>query len=324
MIKHKFEKPNLVVRRKTDSFIVTPHKSGDSNSFAFDVKSLTQPAIVPSAKTVVHAIDNKQILKPIIKGIPSPQIIQKALIIGINYIGTNYCLESAIATSENFKNFLIDNKHFNANDLALMTDCTDNIPTKKSIMDHLEQLIKLARGNIQKQVNLLISYYGHGNDDNDIIIPIDYERMGTISSSFLYTNFINLLPSNVKLTVILNAKYDNFACRLSELKYEYYADDKDTYTVIGKTMPTLCDAVMLISYGIDQLLLALIASHKENISIKDTIINIKNWLQTNNENPSILLYSGKQIDINTKQLFIIIENNSKNIIPKSSIAKISA
>ena len=309
------KKNKLVLRKNGNTYMVSPHRSGDLNSYLFEeVGALDRiktrpnnikPSLSVSSKSKPNTVLQNKLEPKININInnkikqTTQTVIKKGLMIGINYNGTNIALPKSIQTSENLKKFLITNRYFNNADLTLMTDFTANnlIPTKKNIIMQLDQLIKFARSNANKQVILLVSYIGHGNNGAEVIIPIDYQQSGTITNDDIQSKFINQLPSNVKLISFFDAGYSE---SILEMKYTYEGNEKNTYTVIGKLIPTVCDTIVLYSKDQSQLLNALLSVYKEVDSIGVLMMNIKSWGMHNN---GIVLVSGKFIDIDGK-LFV--------------------
>jgi hypothetical protein len=81
---------------------------------------------------------------------------KKALLIGINYIGTNHELNGCIDDVERMKSFL-ETKGFNNFDI--MTDLTDIKPTRFNILDKIKNLVDASvEGDL-----LFIYFSGHGS-----------------------------------------------------------------------------------------------------------------------------------------------------------------
>lgn len=103
---------------------------------------------------------------------------KKALLIGINYIGTSNELNGCINDSESIASFLKNN---NFNDIKKLTDFTDIKPTKDNIMNSLKDILT----NSKKDDLIFIYYSGHGSytlDKNrdeldgydELIVPLDF------------------------------------------------------------------------------------------------------------------------------------------------------
>jgi hypothetical protein len=86
---------------------------------------------------------------------------KKALLIGINYIGTDHELNGCIDDVERMKSFL-ETKGFN--DFDIMTDLTDIKPTKFNILNKIKNLIHSSvEGDL-----LFIYFSGHGSYTYDL------------------------------------------------------------------------------------------------------------------------------------------------------------
>lgn len=109
---------------------------------------------------------------------------KKALIVGINYIGTPNELSGCIDDANNVKSMLLT-KGYRNDDITLMTDNTPVKPTRQAILSELMKLVSSGCGM------LYFHYSGHGTsvkdtdgdevDGNDeALVPIDYYETGMI------------------------------------------------------------------------------------------------------------------------------------------------
>lgn len=330
----------LHVKRENgnNTYVVKPHKSGDVNSYTFeefnstcqlkDKKKLTINVIskqsIQSIQSIqpiqsVKSFKPKQLTQSIqpIQPMAHPKIqpanlntIRRGLLIGINYVGSNNQLNECINNCENLRNFLVMNKYFNSNELMMMTDFTPGImnPSKSNIMNQLNILLKFARSNPKKQVSLFMSYSGYCID-NAVLCPNDFQNAGCIDDDELRGKFINQLPSNVKLLMLMDACYNK---PILNLKYEYKVDEKDTYIVSGKLLSTICDIIVINGYDDNQndkqndkqgaIITALLNNYKGTNNYNELIFNIRKWLKENNHKQTPQLVSGKFIDTNDRFL----------------------
>lgn len=108
-----------------------------------------------------------------------------ALIVGINYTGSSYALNGCVNDALSLSTFLKSTFGFNDSNIKLLTDETDEKPTKANIMKYITEYIT---GDFD---SVWISYSGHGTytldkngDENDKrdeqICPIDFETAGFI------------------------------------------------------------------------------------------------------------------------------------------------
>ena len=105
-----------------------------------------------------------------------------ALIIGINYTGTDNQLNGCINDANNVKNLLINNFGFKDDNIALLTDETEDKPTRNNILKYLYDLLTNCVDEDVDQV--FFSYSGHGSyrqdkngDEKDrkdeLLVPLD-------------------------------------------------------------------------------------------------------------------------------------------------------
>ena len=131
----------------------------------------------------------------------------KALLIGINYQGTDSALNGCINDVKNMKAFLMNNG-YHLDDINIMTDKTAIKPTR---INMITEILHLLLSGADK---LFLHYSGHGswaydsNDDesdnrDENIVPLDYQNSGMITDDQL-RGLLAFLPSKSKLTVILD------------------------------------------------------------------------------------------------------------------------
>jgi hypothetical protein len=257
-------------------------------------------------------------------------IVKKGLLIGINYTGTDNELEGCINDSENLKKFLVDNQYFKQNELISMSDFKTGLlfPSKDNILYQLSDLVKFARTHTNKKVQLFLSYCGHGyylkNSDGcepekqgEVLCPIDCHKNGYITEDDLRKYFIDKLPQNVTIIILIDSCHSK---TVMDLRYSYKGDKRNTYTVIGKMSSTICDAIMLTgcsdvcsndSYAYDSecryeyqgaITASFIANYYDGVNSDALITNMKKWLKESGYNQVPCLSSGKYMEINKLNL----------------------
>lgn len=98
---------------------------------------------------------------------------KKALLIGINYIGTQNELRGCINDAINMKNFIKSEYGFTDDEIILMTEVSENperIPTKKNVLKAFEWLTKgesVVVGELPQAERLFLHYSGHGSHVKD-------------------------------------------------------------------------------------------------------------------------------------------------------------
>lgn len=205
---------------------------------------------------------------------------KKALIIGINYIGTSSLLNGCINDAKSIETYLKENDF---SSIVLLTDETNIKPTKLNILNELKNILETSN----KNDTIFLFYSGHGsytldrNGDeldgyDELIIPLDFnyiidDDIKAIINSYGKpdTNFIALFDCCNSGTA-LDLKYQI----LEKLNY----DDITENTMVSETP---CN-VLFIS-----------GCRDEQVSIETTINNetqgLMTWsfLQTVNNNNHI-------------------------------------
>jgi len=263
-------------------------------------------------------------------------IVKKALLIGINYIGTENELNGCINDSINLKKFIIQNKYVNESDIIMMNDTLSptNIlfPTRQNILNQLTNLITFASKNLDKTVELFLSYSGHGtgitdrNSDevdgqDEALVPVDFNKSGFILDDVLRSNFINKLSTNVKLVFLCDACHSG---TIFDLKYQYLSSAPNQETIFPKIAETSCEVVTISGCRDDQtsadaylsntyqgaMTASFINNYKDEISYKDLITKMRSWLVNNRDRFTQVpqLCTGKKINLNNPFLLSIYNN----------------
>lgn len=178
---------------------------------------------------------------------PEPIVInknKKALLIGINYVGTsnqlNGCINDIYCIQDR-----ISNNGFK--DITILTDNTTLKPTKKNILNAFTNLLV----NSQAGDLLFFAYSGHGSYDIDrnndettgydqLIVPSDL--------NMIYDDELKkIIQSNLKPNVILFAMFDScFSGSVLDLRYQYMDSlNYDNYTENNKELETPGDVFMI-------------------------------------------------------------------------------
>lgn len=135
-------------------------------------------------------------------------VIRKALLVGINYIGTSNKLFGCINDVNNMKSYLLDNGYIE-DDIQILTDETPVKPTKKNLLNALFQLV------ISYSDKLFFHYSGHGTrifdangdeaDKNDeAIVPLDFAQEGIIIDDQLRGILCCMSPKST-MTIVLDS-----------------------------------------------------------------------------------------------------------------------
>ena len=163
--------------------------------------------------------------------------MKRALLIGINYLGTPSQLSGCINDINNVGSYLFNVRKYNS--FLVLTDYTRIKPTKANILQAFNSLFT----NVRAGDELWFHYSGHGsllrdtNGDEEsgfdsCICPIDYERSGFISDDVIRQMLAQRVPSGVKLYIVLDACHSGTGC---DLRYKY--DDNSYLTNTKAPLP---------------------------------------------------------------------------------------
>ena len=254
------------------------------------------------------------------------RVIKRAILIGINYIGSINELTECVDGMQNLANLLIVNNYFKSNEIILMNDNSEEapfLPTKQNIINQFESLIQLAEENSACNVQVFIAYSGHGsylynNNINEskkgIICPVDYEHQNYITGEDFNDNFIFRLPKNVKLLALMDACFTGTEL---DLRYNYAIDQKGSLITSSIYPELLAEVIIINSQNLPlaiiknkqtlydyqgALICAFIANYKHDITYKDLIIAMRIWLETNKYSHVLQLLTGRQIITETVTL----------------------
>ncbi|KAF5093875.1 hypothetical protein D0Z03_002260 [Geotrichum reessii] len=137
---------------------------------------------------------------------------RKALLIGINYIGSKQQLKGCINDVKNIKEFL--QKHgYKDEDMVVLTDdqSPQSQPTRANMLRGMQWLVKDAKPND----SYFFHYSGHGgltedvsgDEDSgfdDVIYPVDFEKEGHILDDEMHEIMVRRLPQGVRLTALFD------------------------------------------------------------------------------------------------------------------------
>ena len=172
---------------------------------------------------------------------------RKALLIGINYIGTSSQLSGCINDTNAIKNLLLTQSNFAANDITVITDETVQKPTRATILETFTTLLQSGKdGDL-----LFFSYSGHGsyvldrnndetNGNDEMIVAADMK--GIIDDELKA-----LIQTYLKKNVTLFALFDScFSGTVLDLKYQYLDSlENDNFTENAKEETTIGNVIMI-------------------------------------------------------------------------------
>ncbi|KAI1344146.1 peptidase C14, caspase domain-containing protein [Xylariaceae sp. FL0016] len=168
---------------------------------------------------------------------------KKALIIGINYYGTENELKGCINDSQNVRDFLVNEWGFSpsTHDMVMMSDHPENegtpfYPTGENMMSAFKWLVSCNKPGD----SLWLSYSGHGgqvkDDDgdrptgfDDTICPVDFGENGQITSEVLHRAIVTPMNPACRLTILFDCCHSGSAC---ELPYVYRPDAEGNVNMV--------------------------------------------------------------------------------------------
>lgn len=158
--------------------------------------------------------------------------MKRALLIGINYVGTGSELLGCINDINNINNFIREDCAYT--DIKVLTDINNqilsNIPTRSNIESNIKWLVSDC-----KEGDTLFFYYsGHGSrikdDSNDesnnldeVLVPLDYLDNSIITDDWLYDNLAMSLPQGVTLWAFTDCCHSG---TLLDLEYNVQCNTK--------------------------------------------------------------------------------------------------
>ncbi|EGV65375.1 Ca(2+)-dependent cysteine protease [Yamadazyma tenuis] len=153
---------------------------------------------------------------------------RKALLVGVNYFGTNNELKGCINDVKNMSSFLNKQFGYSWDDMVILTDDQrqyNKIPTRENILRGMQWLTRDARPND----SLFFHYSGHGGvtkdldgDEEDgtdqVIYPLDFEQNGFIVDDIMHEIMVRPLPMGCRLTALYDSCHSGTAL---DLPYVY-------------------------------------------------------------------------------------------------------
>jgi outer membrane protein OmpA-like peptidoglycan-associated protein len=236
-----------------------------------------------------------------------------ALLIGCNYVGTNYQLSGCINDVENIQNKL--KSQYGFNNILIMTDNTSKRPTKVNILNEIKTLLTNANsGDI-----LFLAFSGHGSRMSDLngeekdgldemFVPLDF-------NCIIDDEIKTLINNNLKKDVTLFALFD--CCHsgtILDLRYQYFdSDNYDNSTENAKQTETVGNVILISGcmdkqYSADAYINSTYqgamtwafldtVNKSPKISWKDLISNMRNSLKTSKYEQIPQLSSGNKLDL---------------------------
>lgn len=150
-------------------------------------------------------------------------MVKYALLIGINYTGTQDELCGCINDVNNVRTFL--QSQLGYTNFVMLTDNTPVKPIKINIMSAINSLASRLKSGDEAWFH----YSGHGillrdtnrdeeSGNDSCLAPLDYNRTGFISDDTIRSSLVQKVPKGAKLYVVLDACHSGTGC---DLRYKY-------------------------------------------------------------------------------------------------------
>lgn len=171
--------------------------------------------------------------KPTPAPAPAPGGLKRALLVGINYVGTPYelagCINDAVNMQQRLQTYFPACKEY-----RLLTDTTATKPSRQNILDGLAWLT----AGLKAGENVMFHYSGHGglvrdtNGDevtgmDSCIYPVNGTNIETIIDDELRTLLAAKIPTGSKCFVVIDACHSGTAV---DLRYKWNALSQNALT----------------------------------------------------------------------------------------------
>ena len=247
---------------------------------------------------------------------------KSALLVGINYEGTNHQLYGCINDTANIKEAL--EQFYKYNQITVLTDKTNKKPTKENIISEFTNLLK----NAAPGDNLMFFYSGHGTNDYDLsgdelddqdelIVPLGAR---TLYDCIRDDELNKIIKDYLKPGVSLSALFDCcFSGTILDIKYNYIDTTNFEKTTTNELVSETAGNVWMISgcqdnqtsadatvvYNNRQMnagamtyaFLKCLKEQGTNISYKQLITNMRETLKKEKYTQVPQLSSGKQLNV---------------------------
>jgi len=164
--------------------------------------------------------------------------MKRALLVGINYIGTSNQLYGCINDINNIAAYLQSARGYPSGSFIVLSDVAARKPTRANILAAFKELLQ----GVQSGDELWFHYSGHGSLQRDntrdeesgadsCICPLDFNQSGFITDDVIRSALALLVPAGARLFVVLDACHSGTGC---DLRYKY---DDTSYLSTGAPMP---------------------------------------------------------------------------------------
>jgi len=287
-----------------------------SNSF---VKSQQIEKLMSAYKAQILFLSNKldadtKAVQALVPPTIAPSTSKKALLIGINYIGTPYqlngCINDVISMSSKLT------ADFGFTNIATMTDETTMKPTRDNILREFTNLL----ANAQSGDLLFVLYSGHGSNvidrNGDETDGRDEMIITSDLKGILDDDLKSIIQAKLKKDVTLFAMFDScHSGTMLDLKYQYLDSlNYDTFTEHSSQLETAGNVLMISGCADAQtsadaninnkyqgaMTWSMLQTLKPNITWSDLLKNMRTALKSAGFTQLPQMSSGKIVDITNK------------------------
>ena len=184
------------------------------------IPTVVPATLVPATLVPATLVPATLVPAPLIPTVLAP--VKRAVLIGINYTGTDSQLSGCINDTNGLKTILTSKYAFAETNIKILTDNTPTKPTRENILAAFTQLLQSGvAGDV-----LFFSYSGHGsytadlnNDEtsgnDEMIVPLDFKCI-------VDDELKALVQTHLKKNVTLFALFDScHSGTVLDLKYQY-------------------------------------------------------------------------------------------------------
>ena len=149
------------------------------------------------------------------------KIMKRALLVGINYIGTQNELRGCINDINNVASYLQTTRSYPSGSCIVLSDVAPRKPTRANILAAFNELLQGVRAGDE----LWFHYSGHGSLQRDYngdeesgsdscICPLDYNRVGLITDDVVRSELAARVPAGARLYIVLDMCHSGTGCDL--------------------------------------------------------------------------------------------------------------
>ena len=147
--------------------------------------------------------------------------MKRALLVGINYVGTQSELRGCINDINNVAVYLQTARSYPAGSCIVLSDAAPRKPTRANILAAFKELLQGVRAGDE----LWFHYSGHGSLQRDYngdeesgsdscICPLDYNQAGLITDDMVRSELAARVPAGVRLYMVLDMCHSGTGCDL--------------------------------------------------------------------------------------------------------------